>query len=167
MKRQRSSLGPPRDMWSDACELLEQADRIRRSFFVPGRTSAGVAAWEPPVDIYETARDVRVVVALPGVTRTDLEVDLQGDMLVISGRRTLPPGLRHATLHRLEIPHGRFERRIRLAASHLGLGEVSLVDGCLQLILEKHPRPIRFTHLTRRMTSVLPPALNHANSICQ
>jgi hypothetical protein len=51
----------------------------------------------------------------------------------------LPPGLRRAKVHRLELPHGRFERRIRIAFPHLTLGEATLTDGCLELILEKRP----------------------------
>ena len=90
MKREHFARGLERSMWADACDLLEEAERIRRSFFVPGRTVSGVASWEPPVDVYETASEIRVMVALPGVAREDLDISLQGDTLVIAGRRTLP-----------------------------------------------------------------------------
>jgi HSP20 family molecular chaperone IbpA len=138
IKRQRSVARLQADMWAEACELLEQAERIRRSFFVPGDTPTGIGGWEPPVDIYETAHEIRVVVALPGVARSDLEIKLSRDMLLVAGRRLLPPSLRHATVHRLELPYGRFERRIQLVdIARLVLGKATLADGCLELILEK------------------------------
>lgn len=124
-------------MWADACALLERAERLHRSFFVPASPPDASPAWEPPVDVYESADAVHVVVALPGVPRERLEIRLQGDTLVVSGTRPLPPGLRHAALHRLELPHGRFERRIALAVPSLALGEARLENGCLELTLEK------------------------------
>lgn len=124
-------------MWADACALLERAERLHRTFFVPGQPRGVLPAWEPPVDVYESADAVHVVVALPGVVRERLDIRLHGDTLVVSGTRPLPPGLRHAAVHRLELPHGRFERRIVLATGSLALGDAKLEDGCLELTLEK------------------------------
>ena len=125
------------DMWADACALLERAERLQRTFFVPVRPGDAPPAWEPPVDVYETAAAVHVVVALPGVARDQLEIRLRGNTLVVAGIRPLPTGLRRAVVHRMELPHGRFERRIVLATPGLALGEASFADGCLELTLEK------------------------------
>ena len=57
-------------------------------------------------------------------------------MLSIAGRRRLPVA-RAAAIHRLEIPHGRFQRRIKLPAVRLELSRSELVDGCLHLTLTK------------------------------
>jgi HSP20 family protein len=54
-------------MWSEACEMLARAERMHREIFRPGATQTRQAAWEPPVDILETEREVLVLVALPGV----------------------------------------------------------------------------------------------------
>ena len=51
-------------MWSEALSMLEQADRLHRQFFQPAATQA--PAWEPPVDVIESAEAVWVQVALPG-----------------------------------------------------------------------------------------------------
>ncbi len=125
------------DMWADACALLLQAERLQRTFFVPVRDAGVTPAWEPPVDVYETREAVHVIVALPGVARDELEIRLQGDTLVVAGVRPVPTGLRRATVHRMELPHGRFERRIVLATPRLTLGAVHFADGCLELTLEK------------------------------
>src|SRR5690348_3309566 len=59
--------GDPNDwMWSQALQMLAQAERMHRQMFLPvGRRSQ--AFWEPPVDVIETEREVLVFAALPGV----------------------------------------------------------------------------------------------------
>lgn len=124
-------------MWAEACAMLERADRLNREFFRPGSSSTQVANWEPPLDIYETERELWIIAALPGVERDDLEVSLEGEVLSIAGQRRLPVAARGAAIHRLEIPHGRFERRIRLPAARLKLNRSELANGCLVLTLTK------------------------------
>lgn len=126
-------------MWERARSLIDQADRLQRQFFQPGGTdSDGSSVWEPPVDIFETETDVWILVALPGVGANDVHVRLQGIQLVISARRALPPALRAAELKRLEIPRGRFERRLELAPGTYKVDSNEMVNGCLALRLAKH-----------------------------
>jgi HSP20 family protein len=124
-------------MWAEACAMLERADRLNREFFRPGSSSTQVANWEPPLDIFETERELWIIAALPGVDAQDLEVSVQGEVLSIAGQRRLPANMRGAAIHRLEIPQGRFERRIRLPVGHLTLNRSELASGCLVLTLTK------------------------------
>ena len=103
-------------MWSEACEMLARAERLHREFFRPARPGSRMPSWEPPVDILETEREVLVLVALPGVDPERVEAAIEGGDLVVAGTRVLPPELRTAVIHRLELPQGRFERRVRLPA---------------------------------------------------
>lgn len=123
-------------MWAEACELLDRAERLQRQFFRPGGAVAR-AAWEPPVDVFETAAALWIVVALPGVGEEQIEVRFDGASIVVAGERRLPVQGRAAVLYRLEIPHGRFERRIELPPGRFRVGQRDLVDGCLVLSLEK------------------------------
>jgi HSP20 family molecular chaperone IbpA len=123
-------------MWSEACEMLARADRLHREFFRPVR-SATLPTWEPPVDILETGREVLVVVALPGVDPERVEVAIEGDELVVVATRVLPPELRTAMIHRLELPQGRFARRVRLPAGRYSDVRRSTVHGCVAITLEK------------------------------
>jgi HSP20 family molecular chaperone IbpA len=103
----------PRDwMWSEAFAMLARAERLHREVFRPGRSLSPLPVWEPPVDILETARAVLILVALPGVNSDQVEATISGSDLVISGTRVLPSELRTAVIHRLELPQGRFERRL-------------------------------------------------------
>jgi HSP20 family molecular chaperone IbpA len=124
-------------MWAEACELIARAERLHRQFFRPTAQPLRHPAWEPPFDMYETAEALWLVVALPGVPPERLEIRLDSAALAIAGVRPLPEFQRSAVLHRLEIPHGRFERRIELPAGHFELERHELVNGCLILALRK------------------------------
>lgn len=124
-------------MWAEAVRRQERAERIQRQFFKRASPRPR-RQWEPPVDIFETADAVYVIVALPGVsdaTLSDLEV--RGDTLFVAGERRVPRPGNEAVLHRLEIPHGHFERSITLPWPRLIIQEHELRDGCLYLTLAK------------------------------
>jgi predicted component of type VI protein secretion system len=40
-------------MWSQACELIEEAERMHRQFFRLASSERTQAVWEPPVDVFE------------------------------------------------------------------------------------------------------------------
>jgi HSP20 family protein len=122
-------------MWTDACAQIERAERLHRQFFQP---SAAVG-WQPPIDVFETERELWIMAALPGVERRDVEIIVEPDAVTIVGVRPLPPMARGATIHRLEIPHGRFERRIEMSTARLQLGRSERADGCLILNFTKRP----------------------------
>jgi len=127
---------PKHQMWAEACALLKQAERLHRQFFEPSRPGAQAARWEPPVDIFETEREVWIIAALPGVAPEAVCVEMDGPTLVIAGNRPLPVKGRNANIMRLEIPYGRFERRITLS-SRLRLSARELLHGCLVLTFSK------------------------------
>jgi HSP20 family protein len=124
-------------MWSEACEMLARAERLHREFFRPVGSVARLPSWEPPVDILETEHEVLVLVALPGVDPDRVEAAIDGDDLVFAGNRVFPAALRTAIIHRLELPQGRFERRLRLPAGRYSAVRRSVVDGCLLITLQK------------------------------
>jgi HSP20 family molecular chaperone IbpA len=123
-------------MWAEACDILDRADRLHRQFFRPTITNAKQPTWEPPVDVYETGYDFKIIIALPGVSPEHLSVLLKGDHLVIEGQRHLPNSAQ-AHIRRLEIPYGRFERRIELPSGRFELGTREFVNGCLVISLRK------------------------------
>jgi HSP20 family protein len=128
---------PNRWMWSEACEMLARAERMHRQFFQPVRSLSRQPAWEPPADVLESDRDVLVVVALPGVKPDEIEVAIDGGDLVVAGNRTLPAELASAVIHRLELPQGRFERRLPLPGGCYSDIRRKFADGCLLVLLTK------------------------------
>src|SRR6478752_5068199 len=116
-------------MWSEACAMLLRAERLHRQVFRSTRPAELGSAWEPPVDILETDQEVLVFVGLPGVDANQVETIIDDGDLFIAGTRGLPSVVRTAAIHRLELPQGRFERRIRLPAGRYQRVRRALVDG--------------------------------------
>jgi HSP20 family protein len=128
-KRQLEAL-----MWTQACEAMDRAERLHRQFF---HRAHSTPCWEAPVDIFETEQVLTLLIALPGVAADDVRVTLSAGVLIVSGERPLPPELRNARIHRLEIPHGHFERRIELPPARFEISGRHLANGCLMLQLDK------------------------------
>ena len=124
-------------MWSEACEVLARAERLHREFFRPTRSAGALPTWEPPVDVLETDQAVLVLIALPGVDPDRVEAAIDDGDLVVAGLRVLPRELQTATIHRLELPQGRFERRVRLPAGRYAAVGRAMANGCLVITLEK------------------------------
>lgn len=121
-------------MWGEALQLLEQAERLQKAFSRPNESEQ---AWEPPIDVLETSEALFVHVALPGVPADAIVVGLESDGLTISAVRGFPVTARGARLHRVEIPYGRFFRRVPLPIPRLEPAGRSFIDGCLTLAFRK------------------------------
>jgi HSP20 family molecular chaperone IbpA len=126
-------------MWHDALSALARAEQLQRQMFRLATPPERLASWEPPVDVFEDAASVVVVAALPGVNESAVRLAVDAGDLVISGERTLPAELRTAVIHRLELPQGVFERRVRLPPGRYDEVRRRTLDGCLVVTLRKHP----------------------------
>ena len=123
-------------MWSEAVRMLERAERMQRRFIQPSAGSRP-SRWEPPVDVYETDDRLWVVMALPGVAPERVSVQVAQGVLIVAGERRRPEVAHRGHMHRVEIPAGRFERRLALPPRPLELALHELVDGCLYLGFRK------------------------------
>jgi HSP20 family protein len=129
-------------MWSEALQMLAQAERLHREVFRPVPSQRG-ASWEPPVDVLETTDAVLILAALPGVDPDQVQAVIEDGALIISGERTLPNEVRTAVIHRLELPQGRFERRIELPPGRYGAVRSIVANGCFVVSLTKVARGAR------------------------
>ena len=131
-------MSDPNDwMWGEALAMLARADRLHRQFFQPAPGHARQAGWEPPVDVLETATEVLIIAALPGVREEDVHLAIEGAALLIGGERVSPAELGSAVIHRLELPQGRFERRVPLPPGLYDQIRRRTVNGCLVVSLRK------------------------------
>jgi len=123
-------------MWSEALSVLDRAERLQRQFFTHADS-----AWEPPVDILETGERLQVQVALPGVAPDSISIALDHGGVSITAVRPFPRCDEGAHIHRVEIPYGRFQRRIGLPLGDpyapLELTQRHLADGVLTLEFRK------------------------------
>jgi HSP20 family protein len=109
-----------------------------------GQTTAG--AWQPPVDIVETATSIAVLIEVPGVAAADLQVEVKGTLVTLTGTKSAPlsgqggdsAGAGRLKFQCVERGHGRFRREIQLfwpVNSHQGTAR--LADGLLTLEFPK------------------------------
>ena len=68
---------PRRWMWSEAFEMLARAEQLHREIFRPTGSALQRPAWEPPMDVLETERAVLMLVALPGVNPSSVEISIE------------------------------------------------------------------------------------------
>ena len=123
-------------MLSEAIESLVRAERLHQRLFSLQSTPEREPSWEPPIDVLETDREVLIFVALSGVDPDKVLAVIEDGSLVIRGDRILPDELRDALIHSLELPQGRFERRIALPPGRYAVSRFAS-NGCVVLRLSK------------------------------
>jgi HSP20 family protein len=119
-------------MWSETLTVFARAERQQREVF--RLTEIG---WEPPVDVIETATELLVIVALPGVREDEMQIVMGNSELTVRGMRRWPTPHEPAHIHRIELPHGRFERRLPLPHGEYAFVGQDHRDGCLILTLKR------------------------------
>ena len=101
----------------------------------PGSREASTAPSVPPDALLIVP--VRSFVLFPGVNPEEVQTGIEDGALVLVGHRVLPAELRVAVIHRLELPQGRFERRVPLPAGRYSGVRQASVNGCLVVSLHK------------------------------
>jgi HSP20 family protein len=102
---------PARDFGS----LQQEVNRVFSSFFEPGAAGAASPRWTPAVDLLEQEDAFLLVADLPGVSEEDVAIDVEGDVLTLSGARTVHHGASEGRgAIRAERGHGSFRRRLTL-----------------------------------------------------
>jgi HSP20 family protein len=105
--------------------------------------AAEPAAWLPPFDLLETEAEYIVRLDIPGAHRENLDINLVGTLLTLSGRRELPAA--EPTERRLhaEREWGEFHRMIRLPAPVVAEQiTATYQDGVLLVHLPKVPSAV-------------------------
>ena len=120
--------------------MLDRADRLHRRFFIHSASPGSPLSspnWEPPLDIVETGGELRVDLALPGVRADSITLTGDADGLTVAATRAFPSRDPQARIQRIEIPYGRFERRLALDLERLELAHQAYADGVLTLTFRR------------------------------
>jgi len=94
--------------------------------------------WYPVVDVIETPEALMFRAELPGVGKDNINLEVEGTTLILSGIRNLESEPKMAVYHAIERVQGFFERRFNLP----GIPDISKVtatyiDGILEIVLPK------------------------------
>ncbi len=118
----------------DALLGLQQAlDAFRGSGWLDAGPSGGGAY--PPVNVFRKGDDFVVIAEVPGVKKSDLDVQVKGNTIRISGTKAVAYPER-AGLHRRKRLGGRFDRALTLPIEIDPEGvQAECRDGLLALLL--------------------------------
>jgi HSP20 family protein len=106
--------------WEPARELNTLQTEMNRLFntFVdsPLPNGGGVSQrrWLPPMDLVETENDFVLRADLPGLSENDVNIELEDNVLTISGERKSEHEERKEGFHRVERASGSFARSLTL-----------------------------------------------------
>lgn len=130
--------------WTPASELFR--DRFGRLFdqafadFRNLETGEDVASrnWMPAVDISETDDALVLYAELPGMTKDDVDITLENNLLSIRGERKFEKEAKKENFHRIERTYGSFSRSFTLP-SNVRSDEVKATfkDGLLHIEIPK------------------------------
>ena len=92
----------------------------------------------PKVDVIDREAEILVRAEVPGVKKEELQVELAGDLLTISGEHKQEETKEEGAFYRAEIARGSFSRTIRLPADvELEQAQAEFTDGVLEIHLPK------------------------------
>ena len=75
-----------------------------------GNDLATTAAFVPPVDIYEDEHKIVLKLEVPGMKESDLDIQLENNVLTIRGERKFEKDEKEENFHRIERRYGSFYR---------------------------------------------------------
>ncbi|HEX5761274.1 MAG TPA: Hsp20/alpha crystallin family protein [Thermoanaerobaculia bacterium] len=98
----------------------------------------GTRSWAPPVDVFETEEAYVVKAELPGMSREDLDITLENNVLRVSGERKFDRDEKKENYHRIERSYGAFSRAFALPSQVDGERvEATFQDGVLTVTVPK------------------------------
>lgn len=108
----------------------------KREVAVPEQTKPGLI-FTPAVDIFETDKAITLLADLPGVKSNDLSIDLNDNVLTISGGTDVPDQTGEAVIFS-EYDTGKYFRQFTLSeVIDQAKIDAKLTDGVLRLTLPK------------------------------
>ncbi len=94
--------------------LREEMNDLRNRFFGEGNGGWMVEALSPALDLSETDTALEVRIDLPGITAKDIDIQISGNLLTVTGERTEEKEEKGKTFHRVERSYGNFSRSVTL-----------------------------------------------------
>jgi HSP20 family protein len=128
-----SRSGSPPRRWDPVREFDDLFDQMGR--LVQTTLSSGTAAWVPSADVTETDDAYVVEVELPGVKRDDVDIEVNGNELAITGE--IKERERVGLFRRRTRRVGEFEYRVVLPGDLDENVEATLSDGVLTVRVPK------------------------------
>jgi HSP20 family protein len=112
--------------------------RLFDTFFNDAGEDLTTRTWTPPVDIQETDDAYRIHAELPGMTKDDIQITLENNVLRLSGERKLEKDVKKENYHRIERTYGAFSRSFALPTQvSPDKVEAKFENGVLSIVVPK------------------------------
>ena len=151
------------DPLGEMVSLRSAMDRLFEDSFVSPLTwrtiGGGNDSLTPPIDVHETADEIVVTAALPGMKADDVEITMTGQTLTMRGEFKADNEIEKDQYLYRERRFGSFNRTVQLPVRVQGdQAQASFSDGLLRLSIPKaeevKPRQIRINAGTNSATVV-------------
>jgi HSP20 family protein len=126
--------------------LQNEMGRWMNAVSAPGMGNGQTSTWLPAVDVWETESDLVLSFDLPGIPEDKIAVELDDNVLTVSGERERTDEHSSERFYRFERRYGQFSRSVSLPA---GVNEDKIKaeykDGVLEVRIPKpeEPKPRR------------------------
>ena len=126
---------------SELATLQNDMARMMDTFF-GGRPGNGGSTWLPPVDVTELQNELVLSFDLPGLSQDQISVELDDNVLTVSGQRERKQERKDEGYYRFERRFGTFSRSVALPA---GVSESDITASYENGVLEIHvPKPEQY-----------------------
>jgi HSP20 family protein len=107
-----------------------------------GSTGEEATAWAPAANISETETEYLIKAELPEVSKEDVKVTVDENVITISGERRKEAEHQDEKVHRVESFYGSFSRSFRLPEdADIGAIQAESRNGMLKVRVPKTPAP--------------------------
>lgn len=118
--------------------LRDELQDVFSNFLGDDNPLANWGAWVPSLDLSETDGGLEVRMDVPGVKAEDVEVQMNGTMLCVTGKRSEEKEEKGKTFHRMERSYGEFTRSVNLPCEvKEDKVDAQIRDGVLTIRLQK------------------------------
>lgn len=127
------------DAFRPFVDIQREMDRLFNDAFSGMSTQSKEASiLNPEVDIYEKNDEVVIEMDIPGITKDELEINVEDDVLSIKGQKKIEREEKDRDYHRYERSCGTFQRYFRLP-DYVKAEEIKAKyeDGVLKIELPK------------------------------
>lgn len=118
--------------------LRQEMEELFSGAWPEGEQLAWSGALVPALDVSETDKTIEVKMDLPGIKASDIDVQVNGNVLTVSGERKEEKEEKGKTYHRIERRYGSFSRSTTLPAAVIeDKVDAQYHDGVLTITMEK------------------------------
>lgn len=130
--------------WDPFKDLLSLQERMNRLFEEslskskrPDEAMMG-SSWTPAIDVYETENQVVMKAEVPGMTKSDINVEVKDNVITLRGERRFQKDVKEENYYRIERNYGKFQRSFTLPFEvDRDRIEAHYHDGVLEVVIPK------------------------------